>query len=226
MQVEKISFMNVPEIYNNPYHLEQADAIIKIRDQLLKISDGERQRLIQIIKPYLHFRRQVDQFLQTYFATECTASCFQSRLSACCSREGIITFFADVVINMLHTPKAEIESLLDLLQKPDNGYKCIYLGPQGCRLRIEPIVCKLFLCDQAQEQVFKKYPEARQRWQNLKQQADTYKWPDRPVLFDKMEQIFMQWGISSPLMYLHNSPGLLRIKKMAQEGQSASQNNR
>jgi hypothetical protein len=212
--------MNTSDKYINPYHREQADAIVNVRNQLKKISAHDRSQLIRKIKPYLKFRKQVDDYLQTYFADTCTAACFQSHLSACCSREGIITFFADVVINLLDTPAGEIVQLLEILQQPDNGYKCIYLGPQGCRLRIEPIVCKLFLCDQAQAQVFAEYPKARGRWQELQEWANAYKWPDRPVLFDELEQMFMDWGVSSPLMYLHNSPGLLRIKRIAQQDHS------
>ncbi|MGD2030721.1 MAG: hypothetical protein PVG86_12380, partial [Desulfobacterales bacterium] len=54
-------------------------------------------------------------------------------------------------------------------------------------------------------------------WNELKQRKKIYTWPDRPVLFDDLERYFMNAGYSSPLMYLHNSPGLLRIKKQAKK---------
>ena len=42
-----------------------------------------------------------------------------------------------------------------------------------------------------------------------------YTWPDQPVLFDKLEALFVEAGYRSSLMYLHNSPGLLRVKQKA-----------
>jgi hypothetical protein len=39
-----------------------------------------------------------------------------------------------------------------------------------------------------------------------------YTWPSRPVLFDKLEELFIQEGFDSPIMYFHHSPGLLRLK--------------
>jgi hypothetical protein len=43
----------------------------------------------------------------------------------------------------------------------------------------------------------------------------SFRWPDRPVLFDQLEQVFMAVGCRSPLMYINTSPGLLRIKQKA-----------
>jgi hypothetical protein len=34
-------------------------------------------------------------------------------------------------------------------------------------------------------------------------------------LFDELEQLFIDAGYRSPLMYLHNGPGLLRVKERA-----------
>jgi len=42
-----------------------------------------------------------------------------------------------------------------------------------------------------------------------------YAWPDQSVLFDELEQMFIDAGYHSPLMYLHNSPGLQQVKKTA-----------
>jgi hypothetical protein len=51
----------------------------------------------------------------------------------------------------------------------------------------------------------------------LKQREKHFRWPDRPVLFDDLEKYFMAAGYSSPLMYLNNSPGLLRVKELARK---------
>ena len=75
----------------------------------------------------------------------------------------------------------------------------------------------MFLCEQAQKEVFGLKSWADKLWQELKRREKLYRWPDRPVLFDDLERYFMARGYSSPLMYLHNSPGLLRVKKMARE---------
>ncbi|CAB1071247.1 hypothetical protein D1AOALGA4SA_1164 [Olavius algarvensis Delta 1 endosymbiont] len=49
----------------------------------------------------------------------------------------------------------------------------------------------------------------------LEAERQHFTWPDRPVLFDDLESYFLKTGCRSPLMYLHNSPGLLRIKQKA-----------
>lgn len=73
----------------------------------------------------------------------------------------------------------------------------------------------MFLCDFAMKEVAEKYPEAALKWQQLKQNERLFKWPDRLVLFDYLEEVFLTAGYRSSLMYFHNSPGLLRIKQQA-----------
>ncbi len=199
----------------NSYQKEQAESISMVRHRLSSLSPPEIQLLREQMTDYLSFRDAVRGFLSGNFGEACSQKCYQSKLSACCSREGIITFFADVVINVLLSSDADMEELLAVLQKPNNGFKCIYLGPQGCLWKLKPIVCEMFLCDQAQEEVFKENPDARNQWEELKKQEKTYRWPDRPVLFDEIERYFIDAGYSSSLMYLHNSPGLLRVKEQA-----------
>jgi hypothetical protein len=46
--------------------------------------------------------------------------------------------------------------------------------------------------------------------------------PDRTVVFDTLAKVFIDAGYQTALMYFHNSPGLLRIKRMAAEKRSAS----
>ncbi len=198
----------------NAYHIEQRQTLDLVRDHLHGVP-GDRDRLLEWTASYRGFRETVADFLARDFQDACTEKCFRGRLSACCSREGIITFFADVVVNVLVSDEAELDRLGAVLDVPNNGSKCVYLGDRGCRWRIKPIVCEMFLCDTAQRTVFDNDPEAAVRWEKLKNERNRYTWPDRPVVFDDLEAHFMAAGHSSPLMYLHNSPGLLRVKKMA-----------
>ena len=172
-------------------------------------------RISRSFKDYLKFRRTADGFLQDHFSSTCQKACYSSRLSTCCSREGIITFFADVVVNTTISSPAEIENILEVLQNPRSEVKCVYLGDNGCLWRIKPIVCTMFLCDRAQDDVFVENPELRQQWENFQALKKRFTWPDRPVLFDDLERAFIKAGHNSSLMYLHNSPGLLRVKHNA-----------
>ncbi|OEU63417.1 MAG: hypothetical protein BBJ57_06655 [Desulfobacterales bacterium PC51MH44] len=201
----------------NSYQKEQAETLSMVRRHLASISAPERRGLESQVSEYLVFRDEVDAFLSKHFSNICTQKCYQSKVSACCSREGIITFFGDMVINALVSPDAEIKTLMTVLQKPNTGFKCIYLGNYGCVWRVKPIVCEMFLCKQAKKEVFKQKPWAEEVWKELKRRKKLYTWPDRPVLFDALERYFMDAGYSSPLMYLHNSPGLLSIKRKAKQ---------
>ncbi len=184
-----------------------------VRRYLAQISESERERLKEDLTDYLTFRDAVDAFQENYFRDICDRKCYQSKLSACCSRDGIITFFADVIINALMANPAALERLQDALTHPHEGFKCVFLGHEGCLWRIKPIVCEMFLCDSAENAVLKENPLARKHWDALVRQKKTFTWPDRPVLFDTLEQICIDAGYTSPLMFLHNSPGLLRVKR-------------
>jgi hypothetical protein len=205
------------------YRLEQLGALKTALQYIGSLSGAEIDQLKAKLTDYLEFRAKVDAFLGDNFADLCTRTCFESELSACCSKDGIITFFADILINALFAPPQEIESLLARLQHPNNGFKCVYLDKNGCLMRVQPIVCKMFLCDRAERAVFEKRPELKARWEALKQQKKRFTWPDQPVLFDFLEAIVIKAGLSSSLMYLHNSPGLLRVKgKAEKKGPDAS----
>jgi len=197
----------------NSYQQEQAQTLSLVRRYLADISAEKRQALQSQIADYLLFRNAVDAFLSEHFSNLCTQKCYQSKLSACCSRDGIITFFGDVVINTLVSAADEVEALTAAIQKPYDSFKCIYLGDQGCLWRVKPIVCEMFLCKTAAKEVFGQKPGAAEVWNAFKRRRKFFTWPDRPVLFDDLERYFMDAGYSSPLMYLHNSPGLLRVKK-------------
>lgn len=199
----------------SPYQQEQLEANILAAAHLDTLAPERIGALKTATHEYRIFRNDVDAFLGTYFASTCTEKCFQSSLSACCSREGIITFFADIVINALFSTSDERNILLTALQKPNDGPKCIYLGPQGCLWRIKPVVCQMFLCDAAMHRIFSDTPSAESAWHVLKNREKLFTWPDKKVLFDDLEAFFINAGHSSSLMYLHNSPGLLLVKKRA-----------
>jgi hypothetical protein len=201
----------------NAYNREQVDALDMVRGHLARITAAEKARLMTDSEDYLRFRRSLDAFLATYFGTVCSRACYRSRLSACCSREGIVTFFADVAINALVSPPLSLERLAEALQRGNSGPKCVYLGPGGCLWHVKPIVCAMFLCDRAESAVFQNRPELRHQWDAYRRRKKRFTWPDRPVLFDAIEARFMKAGYRSSLMYLHNSPGLIRVKKEAQK---------
>ncbi len=199
----------------NSYQKEQLEALQTVRCHMADLRDELLVKLQSPLEEYFLFRKQTDKFLSDYFSTICSLSCYQNRLSACCSKDGIITFFADVVINCLKTTEAEIDQIEALLKKPNDGFKCIYLAPEGCVWLVKPIVCQMFLCDKAQEEAFSKNTRVYEQWEAFKKKQKDFTWPDKIVLFDRIESIFIAAGCSSTLMYLNKSPGLLRIKHQA-----------
>jgi hypothetical protein len=186
-----------------------------VRDYLDAAGPQETIRLRAMCRDYLRFREEVAAFQKRYFQSHCRSACFQAQRSACCNKDGIITFFADLVINAVVSRPAELEILADSLRRPRQDMKCLYLGPQGCRWHLKPIVCEMFLCEPAQEAVFADWRAAGIAWEALRKRALAFRWPDRVVLFDVIEERFLAAGIRSSLMYLHHSPGLLRIKRKA-----------
>ena len=199
------------------YQDEQLEALQMVRRYLKCLSPIELKQLKREMADYLDFRREVQSFLSDHFSSVCTLTCFHNRRSACCSREGIITFFADVVINALVSDSELLDQLETVLKVENTGYKCIYLGKNGCLWNIKPIVCEMFLCDVSQKEVFDSTPHLKLKWDNLQACRKGFTWPDKPVLFDDLERRFIDAGHRSTLMYLHNTPGLLRIKKQWQQ---------
>jgi hypothetical protein len=195
----------------NTYQAEQMDALNQIVNHIDLL--GALQE--DAIHSYLEFRRRLDEFSGRHFAAFCTRTCFESRTSACCSRDGIITFWADMVINVANADNDQIDDLFAAIQTPRIAEKCIYLGDCGCRWRIRPLGCALFLCDQVEQDVLARNPDLQRQWEVYQSTARTFRWPDRPVLFDRLERLFMDAGCRSPLMYINTSPGLLRIKRQA-----------
>jgi len=196
------------------YQNEQREALAMVRQHLASLTEHELENLRERTADYLVFRQDVDAFLKKYFSDLCTQTCYHNQLSACCTKEGIITFFADGVVNALESSEEQLETLQERLAFPHQGNKCIYLGDRGCLWQMKPLVCEMFLCAKAEKEVLAENSRARKTWESLKQREKTFRWPDQAILFDDLEEIFIRAGYSSTLMYLHNSPGLIRIKAM------------
>lgn len=198
----------------SPYNKEQLDAIRIVQHYFDECSDLEIESLKARLRPYLTFRRETEEFQRQHLSEICNRNCFTSWTSACCGREGIMTFFADVVINTLLSSKEELESLIQTLLYDPGGTKCVYLSNEkGCLWCLKPIVCEMFLCDQAKKTILEVNDHLKLEWEELKKKEKDFTWPNKPVLFDEIEEIFMNKGFDSPLMYCHKSPGLLRVKK-------------
>ena len=196
----------------NEYNRDQIEAFAMVRQYLRAFSRSRISQIKQWIKPYLRFRDDVADFQRQYFSEICTQKCFTSQTSACCNREGIATFFADVVINVLLSSDREVDALLDILSWDRGGFKCIYLTEDGCLWRLKPIVCEMFLCKHAKDAVLENNDVLGTQWKKFRRRERRYTWPSRPVLFDKLEELFIQGDFDSPLMYFHHGPGLLRVK--------------
>lgn len=196
----------------SPYNRDQMEAVLIVRRYLGGLPRGQISRLKRRILHYMRFRADVAHFQRQYFSDVCTQNCFTSQTSACCGREGIATFFADVVINVLHSSDDEVDAILQTLSEDSGGPNCVYLTEKGCLWRIKPIVCEMFLCQSAKKSILERDDLLRSRWERLRRREKNYTWPRRPVLFDKLEQVFIREGFDSPLMYFHHSPGLLRLK--------------
>ncbi len=199
----------------NDYQNEQWNALGQILDHIGSIDSIHSGELSRAIQSYLQFRHELDKFLAQHFGRLCTQACFESQTSACCSKDGIITFWADLVITVYHSTREQIGDLTTSIQSPLYPHKCIYLGSHGCRWRIPPLGCALFLCDGVQTSVLEPRPDLGAQWEHYRAMGKSFRWPDRPVLFDRLEQVFMALGCRSPLMYINTSPGLLRIKQTA-----------
>ena len=199
----------------NTYQKEQLDALHQVRTTLTQMDIKTKNRLTTDFRPYIDFRQEVDRFLDAHLSAYCTQACFTSQTSACCSKDGIITFWADMVINACSCSHDEFNMLISAVKNPLHVQKCIYLGVKGCLWKVRPLVCAMFVCDQLQVDVINQDLKLSKTWANYRQQAKGFRWPDKPVLFDRLEEMFIDLGCQSPLMYINSSPGLMRIKKKA-----------
>jgi len=200
------------------YNRDQWEALLMVQRYLEGLPASAIDRLRQAVGPYLRFRCEVSQFQRLFLSEICTQACFTTRQSACCNRDGIATFFADVVINALSSSEEDLNHIKTALVNDAGGFKCVYLGEKGCVWRLKPIVCEMFLCDRAKAAVLGGDRNRGDRWEGLLSKEKQFTWPDKPVLFDELEELFLQAGLRSPLMYCHLSPGLLRVKAQRKRG--------
>jgi len=201
------ALMNITE-----YNIEQMEALAMVRDYLRGLPEREIDILKGLIEPYLDFRRTVSRFQHRHLEKICSDKCFISKSSACCNRDGIATFFADVAINCMVSAPHEMDLIEHTISNDEGGFKCVYLSENGCVWRLKPIVCEMFLCDHAKESLSKSGQYLKEEWERLRLEEKSFTWPDSPVLFDRIEDLFLEAGYESPIMYLHKSPGLLRVK--------------
>lgn len=199
----------------NEYQIEQLDALRQVRRGLTNMAGEVLKQLQRNVQPYLEFRHKVDRFLANHMGAFCTQACFESHTSACCSKDGIITFWADMVINALESAEKELDCLEQAIQHPGDAKKCIYLGPKGCLWKVRPQVCAMFVCADIQRDVLDKSQALLSEWTRYRRLAKGFRWPDKHVLFDQLEELFMEMGCRSPIMYINTSPGLLRVKRAA-----------
>jgi hypothetical protein len=194
------------------YNRDQLEALLMVQNYLKGLPSSEMKGLWAAVEPYLEFRSEVSQFQKEFLSEICTQACFTTHQSACCNRDGIATFFADAVINALLSSGEDLDLLRTTLENDPGGFKCVYLGDKGCLWRLKPIVCEMFLCDRAKAALMEKDPSLGTHWQALLLKEKRFNWPDKPILFDELEELFLGAGLKSPLMYCHLSPGLRRVK--------------
>ena len=203
----------------NAYQLEQMQALGIIRRHGDIVKNEETLRMLQAkgfdleaqLSAYLAFREDVGRFFGQWFEDICTARCYTSDLSACCAKDAILIFWGDLVVNSLLSTPPEFDRLESAIRQPAWDARCIYLAPGGCSWRIKPIVCDMFLCADAEKKVFGMHPAAKAEWVDLEERKKGFTWPDRPVLFEVLEAIYIDAGSDSSLMHMHKSPGLQRL---------------
>lgn len=186
-----------------------------IRKAMEGLPPSELEGLAEKSGQYLDFRRSLDRYQSEHFGPFCHSACFETGLSACCGFESIFTFFADMVIESLFASSEEMRGIFRALEKPNLSRRCVYLGENGCIWRFRPISCAMFICEDATRASFKNRPEAKATWEEYRRREKEFTYPDKPVLFDDIEKYFKNLGVDSVHMYLHRSPGLMRLKQLS-----------
>ena len=198
--------------FMSEYQRDQWLSLTAIREALGVISEDERECLMASLTDYLTFRQELAAFHAGHFREYCRKACYQTKLSACCGFESIITFFADQLINSLLSTPDEQEALIQLLTQPNTKRKCVFVAETGCLWRLPPISCAMFYCDQAKTDVWGEMPGAVAVFDAFRHREKAFTHPDRPVLFDDLERTFRRKGLQTPHMYYHSSPGFLHLK--------------
>jgi len=119
------------------YNRDQLEALLMVQHYLEGLPASAIEKLRASIEPYLQFRAEVSKFQGEFLSEACTQACFTTRQSACCNRDGIATFFADVVINALSSSEDDLNHIKTALENDSGGFKCVYLGEKGCLWRLK-----------------------------------------------------------------------------------------
>ena len=119
------------------YNQDQVQAITLVRHFLRKASGPTKDRVNSMVHAYLVFIKEVADSQERFFSELCTEKCFTSHTSACCGREGIATFLADVLINAPLSTEKDLDTLLQLLSRDQGGSKCVYFTDQGCARQLK-----------------------------------------------------------------------------------------
>ena len=89
------------------YNRDQWEALLMVQHYFEGLPASETRRLQATVGPYLEFRSEVSGFQKEVLSEICTQACFTTRQSACCNRDGIATFFADVVMKEMEAAIAK-----------------------------------------------------------------------------------------------------------------------
>ena len=194
------------------YRSQHAEALKIMLAGFEKMGEERLESLKPLLTPYLDFRARTARVQAREFSALCTERCFSRKRADCCGKNAIAVFFADMVINSLVSGEGAADLLLEALER-EAGDACVYLSEEGCLFGLKPIACEMFLCHRIKEELLEQDRDLAARWEELKIQEKEFTWPSKPVLFDTLEALFIDAGFSSPLMYCHNSPGLLNLKE-------------
>ncbi|MBU0994290.1 MAG: hypothetical protein KJ737_17505 [Proteobacteria bacterium] len=197
------------------YNTEQLETLDMIVNVLPRMPEKEIIELKDSASDYLQFRQDMASFSDTYLAPLCKKKCHDTGLSACCTKDGIITYFTDMVLNVLFSDEKKISILKNTLSRSNTHTTCVYLSEKGCLWTIKPIVCEMFFCDWLIEESSVTDASFARQIEAFRIRQKLYTWPDKPVFFNTVETLFLEKGIESSLMYFHFSPGLKQIKKKA-----------
>ena len=176
------------------YNTEQLETLRIVRQFLKSLSENETRFYKKQIEDYFLFRKKVSDFSRKNFSSICRAKCFENKLSACCTKEGIITYFADVFINAIHSDTSVLDNMESMLHNGGSSKNCVYLGNNGCIWLIKPIVCEMFFCDFLISEAEKDNPSIKKELEHLKLLQKNFTWPDKPVYFNTIEEVFIERG--------------------------------
>ncbi len=106
------------------YNKEQLETLYIVRQYLSKQSQNKIETYKKDIESYSLFRKKISDFSSKNFSSLCREKCFDNGLSACCTKEGIITYFADVFVNAIYSTPDQLNKIENILQMTNNSKLC------------------------------------------------------------------------------------------------------